>query len=268
LSSGDRFVNAALSSAKVPDLLARGSRAVLNGLWLGVLSDARLSALDEEYYRREPMYRTTEWNERGLFDWEREQIREFFPEGCRVIVVACGGGREVLALLNDGYDATGYESHPALAEFGRSFLASHGHPSRIAAVARDSFPTDVQPYEAAILGWGALSLVAGSGRRESLLSGARACLEPGAPFLVSFFERRRDHREARWTTTIANAVRGVRGTTKVELGDTLAPNLVHFFDADEIRALATRSGFDVCIQRRIASIDVTTAYALAVLRAR
>src|SRR5437588_587651 len=102
--SDDRLVRAALASAEVPRLLARGSRGLLNGVWLGVLSDDRLRALDERYYARSDLYRTSEWNERGLFWWEREAVSEHFPREGTIAVLACGGGREVLALREGGYD--------------------------------------------------------------------------------------------------------------------------------------------------------------------
>src|SRR5436309_2730404 len=120
------LVTAALASSKVPVVVAAALRTLLNGVWLGVLTDAELAALDESYYEQATMYRTASWNERGLFDWEQRLVLDHFPPGARIIVTACGGGREVLALLKMGFDVFGYESHPALAAFAGDFMAEHG----------------------------------------------------------------------------------------------------------------------------------------------
>src|SRR3712207_8039106 len=53
-----------------------------------------------------------------------------------------GAGREVLALLERGFDAAGWEPNAALVEAGTEMLARHGHPGRLHAVARDAFPPD------------------------------------------------------------------------------------------------------------------------------
>lgn len=235
---------------------------------MGVLSDARLSALDERYYDDAQQYRTDEWNERGLFQWEQDLVQESFPSGGRVVVVGCGGGREVLALLKDGYDVVGFESHPALLAFGDGLLTAKGYPSRVRAVPRDAFPHDAGPCDAVIIGWGAYSLVHGEESRINLLRDAYDQLRPDAPILVSFFARPSDHREARWTQAMANGLRRVRGARTVQLGDTLAPNLVHVFHRDEITDEALAAGFEVATYRLISQIDTTISYASAVLRAR
>src|SRR5688500_8570246 len=112
--SRDRVVSLVLVSGNVPLRVARAGRAVMQRCWLGVLAGDRLRALDEAYYTDAGQYRTDEWNERGLFPWESKIVEEHFSRDGKLAVLACGGGREVLALRNDGYDAIGFESHPAL----------------------------------------------------------------------------------------------------------------------------------------------------------
>src|SRR5438105_1498095 len=98
-------VRGALAAGRVPGLVARVLRGVVNGLLLGALSDRTLRELDEHYYTGEEMYRTAEWNEQGLFAWEEAIVAAHFPAGAQVAVVGAGGGREVLALLGAGYEA-------------------------------------------------------------------------------------------------------------------------------------------------------------------
>jgi hypothetical protein len=239
---------------------------VLNGVWLGLLSEAGLRALDEGYYDGEYAYRSDEWNERGLFDWEGELVAAHFPGGGRVAVPACGGGREVLALLGSGFDATGYESHPVLAGYGRDFLAGRGHPDRVRPVARDRFPEAAAPCDGIVVGWQAFALLHGRERRIEFLTGARGSVEAEAPVLLSFFARDGDSRELRWTAAIANAIPGARRPA-VELGDTLAPNRVHVFSRAEIEAELSAAGFALAEYRTLGRADENTMYAAAVGRA-
>ena len=265
--SNDRIVSAALASAELPKKLAYGTRAVINGFWLGALSDEQLCALDERYYAREPIYRTSDWNEQGLFDWEEKLVHEHFPRDGTLVVLGSGGGREVLALRRDGYDAVGYESHPELAAFADEFLTAHGHPSRSHHVARDSFPDDTGECGGVIVGWAAYSLIHGRDRRVALLRSARAHLPRGGHVLVSFFEQRRGDREARVTRTLANGLRRLRGAGPVELGDTLRPNLIHVFNPAELTDEASAAGFDVVAHEITQELEASMQYAAAVLTA-
>jgi SAM-dependent methyltransferase len=245
-----------------------GTRAAINGLWLGLLSDASLRLLDERYYDDSVLYRTDKWNERGFFDWERDLVDEHFRNCERVPVLACGGGREVLALLNEGFDATGYEPHPALVTYARRFLAAHGHESRVHSAPRDEFPSAAGPADGVVVGWGGFSLIHGRARRIALLREARRRLPAGGPVLLSFFARPSDSRELNVTKSAATGLRRLRGNPPAELGDTLAPNLVHVFTrprlAEEIRA----ADLELADYRVIARADELTTYASAVVRAR
>lgn len=254
-----------LASARLPELAGAGARAALNGAWLGLLPDAALRAVDERYYDSQELYRTADWNERGLFAWERALVDAHFAGRERLVVCACGGGREVLALLRDGVDAAGYESHPALAAYARRLLAERGHPGRIEAVARDTFPA--ADCDGAIVGWGAYSLIHGAQRRVAFLREARLRLAPGSPLLLSFFERDALGRELRATLAIANALRRLRRAPAVEPGDTMAPNRVHVFTPAQVADEAAAGGFEPVARGSAGIAEKATRHAYAVLRA-
>jgi hypothetical protein len=260
------LVQATLASAEVAPRVMRGTRAAVNGLWLGVLSDSSLRLLDERYYDESVLYRTDEWNERGLFDWERDLIDEHF-RGCdRVVVLACGGGREVLALLNEGFDATGYEPHPALLAYARAFFAARGHASRVQPVPRGEFPAAGAPADGVVIGWGGFSLVHGRARRITVLRDARRQLPAGGPLLLSFFARQADGRELRMTRAAATGLRRLRGHPPAEIGDTLAPNLVHVFTRARLEEEVRAADLEVATYRVIGPADEGTSYAAAVVR--
>lgn len=260
------LLRAALASARLPRALERASRGALAGLWLGVLSDDQLRALDERYYESEGVYRTEAWNERGLFGWERAMVEQHFDRDAAVVVLGCGGGREVLALLEEGFDAVGYEPHPALAAYADGLLSSRGHPGRVRPAPRGELPPGAPPAGGLIVGWGAYSLVRGRGARVRLLAAARERLRSGAPLLISCFESSRHGRELRATRGVANALRRMRGREALELGDTLAPNLVHVFTAVELAGEVAGAGLELADHRRVGEADPSVGYAAVVAR--
>jgi hypothetical protein len=265
-TEGERAASLALASARLPSVLAHGTRGLLNALWLGVLSERSLRALDRRYYDSAGVYRTAGWNEKGLFPWELRSVEDHFRQGARVLVPACGGGREVLALLEAGFDAAGYEPHPDLAAYARSFLAERGHRDRIEEAKPDEFPSAGGPCDAVLVGWGAYSLMHGRAARVAFLGGARHQLPTGGPVLISFFDRDADTRELRWTRAAANALRRLRGADALELGDTLAPNLVHIFSRAQLSEEAAAAGFDIASYEVAGHADGATRYAYAVLQ--
>ncbi len=185
-----------------------------------------------------------------------------------MLVVACGGGREVLALLGDGFDAYGCESHPALAEYARKLLATRGHPDRIVDAPRDALPPATQPWDAVVLGWGMYSLVHGRKRRIALLEQARAQLAAGGLLLLSFFDAGAEGRRLRLTRALANPLRRLRRARPLETGDTLAPNLVHVFARDGLTAELSEAGFDPVTYGLVGEAEGAVRYAAAVARAR
>ncbi|HKP88681.1 MAG TPA: hypothetical protein VJT75_01785 [Thermoleophilaceae bacterium] len=260
------LVRAALASARIPRALERTSRSALSALWLGVLSEDALGELDEQYYGFETMYHTAEWNEGGLLPWERTLVDERVAPGSRVIVLGCGGGREALALLEDGFDAVGYDPHPALVAYAEELLTAHGHPGRAFVSPRDDFPPGAPPSDAVLVGWGAYTLIRGRATRLRVLAGARDVLPAGAPIILSFLQAPRFGRGLRMTVSVANALRRARGGEPLELGDTLAPNLVHVFTPEQVAGEIAAAGLELVEYRRVGQADMPVAYAAVVAR--
>ena len=220
-------------------------RAAFDGVWLGVLDDEAMRLIDESYYDEVPKYADEAYNRRGLNDWERDAIDRFFAGRRRIVVTGAGGGREVLALLDLGYDALGFEPNVKLARFGEGLLARSGHPGRLRQVDRDAWPTDSGPCDGVIVGWGSYMLIRGRRRRVAFLRDARARLEPGAPLLVSFFARSGRPGYLRLVVAIGGRIRRLRGAEPVELGDAMERNYVHYFDRAEIGSELREAGFEL-----------------------
>lgn len=213
------------------------------------MTPAQVHALDERYYAggragEHIDYAGDAHNLRGLFDWEARVIPRFFPPGGALLVLAAGGGREVLALARLGYRVDGYECHPGLVMAARRLLERERVAARVGLVPRDAAPETGRTFDGVIVGWSAYMLVQGRARRVALLRGLRARVGAGAPILLSFFHREGSPFRHGAITRAANALRRLRRAEPVEPGDTLAPNFIHLFTEDEVRGEMRDGGWD------------------------
>ncbi len=214
------------------------------GLFLGWLDQEDRARIDEDYYDSvrelvdgEPRRYADEAMVRsGLSEWERSAVLTHFTPGCSVIVVGAGAGREVLALLEEGFDARGYDPHPGMVQEGAALMEAQGHPGRLLLSPRDVLPPVEETVGAVVVGWGAYSLIAGRGRRIALLKQAAASLTPGGSVLLSFIVRPPDARRLQLAHRIGLLVSRIRGTEARELGDWLMPTFFHYFTRAEIES--------------------------------
>jgi SAM-dependent methyltransferase len=218
-------------------------RSVFDGISLGALDVDDLEELDERYYDSRPEYTEDAHNRAGLAAWEQSLVDRHLPPGCRVLVLGAGGGREVLALREQGFDAFGVEPNPRLASSAIERLEAAGHAGAVAQLDRGLVP-NLDDLEAVLIGWGALMLVPSSSARQQLLGRCRRALVPGGVLLASTGRRAslRAHRVVAVTGTI---VRRARGRPPVELGDALLPNYVHLYASGELEREAQAAGLHV-----------------------
>jgi hypothetical protein len=232
--------------------LLRHVAAMFDGFWLGLLSREDWAQFDKLFYdtqkelvgQKGVRYDQEEWNLSGLHSWEAAAIEGHFSAGSRVVVTGAGGGREVLGLLERGFDAIGYEPHPGLVAAGSELLERRGHPGRLFVSSRDTFPAIADSCDAILVGWGSYTLIAGRRRRIEFLRAARAYLAGGAPIMLSFFQRvSQGDAYLATVSKVANMIRRARRSERVELGDALSPHLVHRFTRDEIASELEEAGF-------------------------
>lgn len=222
--------------------LARLS-ALFNGFWLGVMDREALDLIDETYYDSKPNYVDEAYNTSGLRDWEAQMIEDHFPRSGRVVVTATGGGREVVALLDLGYDVVGYEPNAQLVQAAKALLERRGHRDRIHRGERDAFPTDAGPCDAIVVGWGSYMLIPGRSQRVEFLRAARGSLPADGPILLSFFTRPPEGGSFATIARVANVMRRLRRLPPVEVGDVLGPNYTHYFTRGEIGSELEAAGF-------------------------
>ena len=255
--STDRLIRAHRLSNRWRRLVWMGISACFDGVWLGIFDHRRLARLDEAFYTsgldihdgRSFSYRDPDYNLAGLQAWEAAAIEAHFPSASRVVVTGAGGGREVIALLERGFDAMGYEPNPTLSAVGAALLRERDAADRLRVCERDAFPPATPSCDALVVGWGSYMLIAGRERRIEFLRGARRALPAGAPILCSFLTREPRSRYFMIVDRTARAVRWLRRAERPELGDTVNENFVHCFTRAEVESELAAGGFRVVAYR-------------------
>jgi SAM-dependent methyltransferase len=130
-----------------------------------------------------------DWSSHGhdgsLFPVERELFERFIPPRSRVLVIGCGGGRDLLALEALGHTMTGVE--PSAAALEMCATALHGR-GRTATLVRGFFE-DARvsgPFDAIVFSYFCYSYIPESARRIACLRKAAELLAPGGRVFISY----------------------------------------------------------------------------------
>jgi hypothetical protein len=182
------------------------------GFWLGVLNRKALQEIVGSQYRSiDDIYRTQDWNLKGLFDWEQKCIETFFSDCSSILLGGAGGGRELVALIRQGFRVDGFDCAPQFVSHGQALLESLAqeksqsegqvYQGRLFDALPDTVPDSLGHYDGCILGWAAYSHVQGRENRINLLKQFRSHMDKGAPLLISF-KTRSDSRQLSGPTAL------------------------------------------------------------------
>lgn len=226
----------------------RLTSVIHEGFWLACLNPDDLNAITEKRYSESQYYASRGHNISGLFDWEKAAVERYFRPGFRVLVAAAGGGREVLALCNAGFDAEGFECSLPLVYASQKTLSQLVGASRVIHCPADTVPEGPRVYEGLIVGWTAYMHIPTNARRIRFLQALRQRALPESPVLISFLTRNRNanndvvvHRTARFFKVFIDGRRD-----PLELGDHVSNGrYMHCFTHDEIESEMRSSGFSV-----------------------
>ena len=163
-----------------------------------------------------------------------------------VLLIAAGGGREVIALSKMGIKVDGYECNPRLVEFGNSLLKKHDINSSIKYLERNSVPDDIKQYDGIIIGWGAYSLIRGHETRIGFLNSLKPFFKPETLLMASFVYSTRRRRKDKIIKQVADFLSFFHKKDRTEIGDRLVTLiLLHYFSEDEIKSEFAQAGLDV-----------------------
>jgi len=219
--------------------------ALIQGLSLGLLSNEQLEQLTEQrYLRKSARYSDESYLDSGLFLWEREAIRRYFPPAGRILVAAAGAGREMIALADSGFQVNGFDCSVPLVEAGRNALRKHHIDAKLLYAPPSTVPECGGHYDAVLVGFSGYMYIPGRARRIRFLRSLRDLLSPGAPVMVSFTEGLPGRRRM-WTARIGSAIRKLRRAEPVEEGDWLRAGFQHHFVRQQILSEMSEAGMDL-----------------------
>jgi len=241
-----RTVRYAVASTNVVTRLVTGIQAVHSGFWLGILAPEQLDAATIEFYRSHSQFGDPIHNLRGLSGWEARVVESHTNPGTRVLVPSTGAGREILALTDLGYDATGYDPTPELVDLGRRLITETGSTATLLASHGNGLPEGLDPpYDWALFGWGSISHVQGRENRIAVFWDIHKMVSPGGVFIVSFLPRQPHSARFNAVYRVASTVRDLRRSRdSLQLGDTLNGSFDHHFTFDEIAGELAAAGFE------------------------
>ena len=160
-----------------------------------------------------------------------------------VMLIAAGGGREVLALSRMGIMVEGYECNQVLVEYGNRLLQKNKAAGRISHLTRNTVPSEIRQYDAVIIGWGAYSHIKGGPARIKFLKDLYPFMHAGSRLMISFIWVKERSNRDRMIQKISGFFGSFCRGEKSELGDKLVPNYMHYFREDEIRAELSQAGY-------------------------
>lgn len=233
-----------LQAWRIFHLLHSGSQSLFEGFWMGLLPDSAVDIVSEKSYDDGGNYIRGPYLDSGLQFWEEIAVKRFFTPGCRVLVGAAGGGRELIALARAGYVTAGFECCRPMVSAGQRALQARGIESRLEWAPPCRLPEDPGTWDAAIVGWNGYTYISPTVRRIAFLTNLRQHLRPGAPVLISGAIRSRNTGQAYWTPRIANAVRRLTFRAPAFATGTRFPGRPrHEFTRAELEAEVSAAGF-------------------------
>jgi len=223
-----------------------GAQVLFEGFWMGLLPESVYDAISEKSYGQGKLYTNASYLDQGLHFWEDLAVRTYFPPGGRVLVAAAGGGRELIALVRNGFQAAGFECSHAMVEAGRLALAERGLAATLDWVPPCVAPRMEGPFDALIVGWNGYCYISPRARRLAFLKDLRSQLRPGSPTLVSTAMRPPHARVLTWTPRVANAVRVCTFRAPVfEAGDSFSGRPKLHFTRRQLEKELIEAGYTI-----------------------
>jgi SAM-dependent methyltransferase len=189
-----------------------------------------------------------------LMSWEDAWYRRWLKPDDRILVVGCGPGRDLVALLERGYRVDGLDIAPRCVEIARRLVGERGLVSdvRVGSLEDVELP---RCYDVVIFSFYCYSYIPQSDTRVAVLRRARASLASGGRVLISYIPARR--RPSRLLALTRLAGRLTRSDWRVENGDCVGyafgrPPALHFehhFQRDEIEREARAAGLTIAGHR-------------------
>lgn len=189
----------------------------------------------------------------GLMAWEHEFYSRFLKPNDDILVVGCGSGRDLIALLRAGHRVEGLEVAPRAAGFARAMLVKHGLVAPVATGRIEDAPLG-KPFDAYVFSWFCYSYIPQRETRIAALRTASTHLKTGGRILISYVMSNDSPRRLALalTTLVARLARsGWRPEpTDVILLWNRGIHFEHQFLPDELDLEARAAGLSVVFHQR------------------
>ncbi len=237
-----------------------GQQIVRDELLFAFLAPRQRNFLTFEAYGRSRRYVPGgEYFLEGLWAWEAAVLEDSrVPRSGRVLLAAAGGGRELRALLERGYEVFAFEPVAPLFESARTI--AQGKNARVVQASYDDLAARAEGrsgpldglnghFDLCILGWGSLSHLTDLNAVLETLGALRA-LAPAAPVLVSFSLRTKGKPEVKGGALKLR--HGLRRALARVGGRAIPPGLkfatphgfFYEYSAGEFSELCQKAGYD------------------------
>jgi len=192
----------------------------------------------------------------GLWPWEKSLYDRFLKPGDRVLLVGCGTGRDLLALLKLGYRVEGLDVAPRAIALARQMLETEDlvaelHTGPIEAVALPG------SFDAFVFSWFCYGYIPQLEARVGVLRKIKAHLNPGGRIVISYNPTDRPPRALpiRLTQLVG---RLTRSDWRPALGDVISPapgwwqglHYEHQFGDGELEREARAAGLTLVYHER------------------
>jgi 2-polyprenyl-3-methyl-5-hydroxy-6-metoxy-1,4-benzoquinol methylase len=155
----------------------------------------------------------------GLMPWESVLYDRFLKPEDRILVVGCGTGRDLIALLKLGYRVEGLDVAPGAIALARQMLEREGLSAELYTVPIEAVALPGS-FDAFIFSWFCYSYIPQAETRIAVLRKAKAHLNPGGRILVSYIPAEGPPRAL--PIRLAQLVGRLTGSDwRVELGDVV-----------------------------------------------
>jgi hypothetical protein len=252
-----RWARLLLSSIRLQRRLAYRYQVVVEETLRAFIPAARRDEVTADLYGDTAAYRSGgDIYRRGLFAWERELLAsEDFPHTGRLLLGAAGAGRELVPLVDLGYEVVAFEPSD-LVEEARAFAEMQPRATVVRASYADlvravrSREGPLAPvvagrrFDGIILGWGSISHVLDAGDRLTLFRALRE-LAPEAPVVASYIGA--PDASARFRRRLRDLATRVGGAPPSGVMLRADSGFTYVFTPQELELLALQAGYTATI---------------------
>lgn len=196
--------------------------------WAFTTSEQRSKVAINAYENYATFLPGGEWFEQGLFDWEEKIFHsELIPKSGLVMIGGCGGGREIRALHQKGYEILAFEPLGVLAKASQNLADTLPGVRFMQATYEEILDFQIPSTLSIFLfGWGSFSHFLDPLKRHKFL------------MLI--------HEQAKQAHVIISFFNNIDSDSN---GDQFSFNggFFHAFTRDEVESLAHRTGYHVCL---------------------